>query len=81
MKQNITLTIDKTLLKKTRALAAQRGFSVGAMLAQELQKIVERENDYQPAKGRALARLHWPFHLGGEKRPNRESLHDREDLR
>ncbi len=81
MKQNITLALDKSLLKKTRALAAQRGSSVSAMLAQELQKIVERENGYQQAKQRALARLHSPFHLGGEKWPDRESLHDRADLR
>lgn len=81
MKQNITLAVDKSLLKKTRALAAQRGSSVSAMLAQELQRIIERENGYQQAKQRALARLDSPFHLGGEKRPDRESLHDRQNLR
>lgn len=81
MKQNITLAVDKTLLKKARALASQRGSSVSAILAQELLEIVEREHCYQQAKQRALARLASPFPLGGEKRAARESLHDRQDLR
>ncbi len=81
LKQNITLAVDKSLLKRARALAAQRGASVSAMLAQELLKIVERENAYQQSKLRALARLHSPFHLGGGKMAARESLHERQNLR
>jgi hypothetical protein len=81
MKQNITLAVDKSLLKKARALAAQRGASMSAIVAQELMKIVERENAYEQAKQRALARLHSPFHLGGGKRTARETLHDRQNLR
>ena len=81
MKQNITLAVEKSLLKRARALAAQRGASVSAILAQELLKIVERENAYDQAKERALTRLHSPFHLGGGKRPPRESLHDRQNVR
>jgi hypothetical protein len=81
MKQNITLSVNKSLLKKARSLAARHGTTVSAMLGQELLKIVERENDYEQAKQRALARLHSPFHLGGGKRATRESLHDRQDLR
>jgi len=81
MKQNITLAVDKSLLKRARALAAQRGASVSAILAAELLKIVERENAYDQAKQRALARLQSPFHLGGGKRAPRESLHDRPNLR
>jgi hypothetical protein len=33
MKQNITLAVDKSLLKKARALAAKLGSSVSAILA------------------------------------------------
>ena len=36
MKQNITLAIDKQLLKRARAFAAGRGSSVSSMLADEL---------------------------------------------
>jgi hypothetical protein len=44
---NITLAVDKSLLNKARVIAAQRGASVSGLLAQELLKIVERENAYQ----------------------------------
>jgi hypothetical protein len=81
MKQNITIAVDKALLKKARAVAAQRGASVSAMLAEELEKITERETAYEHAKQRALARLHKPFHLGGGKPASRESLHGRQNLR
>jgi len=81
MKQNITLAIDKQLLKRARSFAAQRGTSISAMLADELQKSVERETAYQQAKARALAQLSAPFRLGGGKMPERGTLHDRQNLR
>jgi hypothetical protein len=81
MKQNITLAIDKHLLKRARIYAALRRTSVSAMLADELRNIVARETDYQQARTKALAQLNSPFRLGGGKMPNRESLHDRQNLR
>jgi hypothetical protein len=51
------------------------------MLAQELTRIADRENEYELARRRALARLSAPFHLGGQKRLPREALHDRANLR
>jgi hypothetical protein len=77
MKQNITVALDKSLLKKARAIAAQRGASVSAMLAEELSRITDRESAYEQSRRRALARLRAPFHLGGQKRASRESLHER----
>jgi hypothetical protein len=85
MKQNITISVEKSLLRKARALAAQRGASVSAMLGQELLRITDRESDYDQAKRMALARLSAPFHLGGHKpvprEALREALHDRQNLR
>ena len=81
MKQNITLAVEKSLLKRARALAARQGSSVSAILAQELTLIAEREDGYRQAKKRALSRLRSPLPLGGEKMANRESLHDRQALR
>jgi hypothetical protein len=81
MKQNITLAVDQRLLKRVRAVAAHRGTSVSAMLADELLRILNRETAYEQAKMRALARLRSPFRLGGEKMASRESLHDRKNLR
>lgn len=81
MKQNITLAIDKQLLKRARAFAAQRGTSISSMLASELRQMVGREEAYERAKARALAQLDSPFHLGGAGIANREALHDRKGLR
>jgi antitoxin component of RelBE/YafQ-DinJ toxin-antitoxin module len=39
-KQNITVAIDGALLKRARAVAARRGLSVSALLADELRAIV-----------------------------------------
>ncbi len=81
MKQNITLAIDQKLLKQARALAAQRGTSISGLLAAELERLVNREQEYQQARARALARLASAFRLGGGKMPSREELHDRQGLR
>jgi hypothetical protein len=81
MRQNITLAIDKQLLKRARAFAAQRGTSISAMLADELLRAVARETAYQQAQAKALAQLSAPFRLGGGKMPGREALHDRQNLR
>ncbi len=80
-KHNITLAIDKRLLKLARGVAAQRGLSVSAMLADELSALVDRETLYQQAKARALAHLASPFHLGATGMGVREDLHDRKGLR
>jgi hypothetical protein len=81
MKQNITLAIDQPLLKRARAIAAQRGTSISALLAQELGRLVNREAAYVQARRKALANLENPFHLGGTGISNREALHDRQGLR
>jgi hypothetical protein len=81
MKQNITLAIDKRLLKRIRAFAAERGISVSGMLAQELLRIVEREAAYERAKRKAFAHLDAPFHLGGKGITSRQDLHERKNLR
>jgi hypothetical protein len=81
MKQNITISVEKSLLRKARAIAAERGGSISSMLAQELARIADRENEYEQAKRRALARLSAPFHLGGQKPASRDALHDRQKLR
>jgi hypothetical protein len=81
MKRSITISVEKSLLRKARELAAQRGASVSAMLAQELLRIVDREGAYDLAKRRALARLSTPFYLGSHKRIQRGALHDGQNLR
>ena len=81
MKQNITLAVDQHLLKRARAIAAQRGTSVSGLLTQELVRLVDQQAAYTQARAKALAYLKTPFHLGGAGIPNRDALHDRQGLR
>ena len=81
MKQNITLAIEKPVLKEARKLAVQRGSSISGLLAEELRKMVKREAAYTQAKAKALAHLDAPFHLGGKRMADRRELHARKGLR
>ncbi len=81
MKQNITLALDRQLLKRARVFAARQGASISAMLAGELRRLVEAEETYDRAKRKALQHLRAPFRLGGTGIIDREALHDRQSLR
>jgi len=41
MKQNITLSINKDLIRKAKILAGQKQTSISGMLSRELQKIID----------------------------------------
>ncbi|MEE4609342.1 MAG: DUF6364 family protein [Desulfobacteraceae bacterium] len=80
MKQNITLSLDKTLIQKAKILAASRNTSISKMIADELTRLVETAQNYDRARCKALSFLETGFQLGG--RPaDREALHDRDHLR
>ena len=66
MKQNITLAIDKPLLKRAKALAAQRGTSISGLLGQELSTAGHCD---QSRVATFLPPFHYPLflpHLGGD---------------
>ncbi len=77
MKQNITLSIDKNLIRKAKVMAAQKQTSISQMLSRELEKIIQNTERYAWAKKRAFANLRKGFHLGGKKMVSREELHER----
>jgi hypothetical protein len=79
-KHNITVAIDPGLLKKARAVAARRGLSVSALLADELRELVAHDALYTAARKRALALFSAPLSLGGAPL-TREDLHERRRLR
>lgn len=79
-KANITVAIDPALLKKARAVAAQRGQSVSALLAEELRDLVDTDARYSASRKRALSLLQAPLPLGGLPLTRME-LHDRRRLR
>ena len=76
MRQNLTVSLDKQLIQKLRVIAAERSTSISRMLSDELRRIVERSEQYQNAKRRALETLETGLHLGG-KPATRDELHDR----
>ena len=81
MKQNITLSVEKPLLQRTRVAAARRGMSISALIADELRALVERDDAYEEAKAKALASLANAPALGDARIRNRGALHDRKGLR
>lgn len=80
-KQNITVAIDGTLLKRARAVAARRGLSVSALLADELRALVADDTAYESARRQAVALLADGLPLGRAKITDRESLHERRRVR
>lgn len=77
MKQNITLSLDKDILKKAKVLAVKKDVSVTKLLAEELTKIVHEDDQYESSKRKAMARLKKGFHLGGFTFTKRDELHER----
>ena len=79
-KHNITVAIEAGLLKKARALAARRGLSVSALLADELRHLIAEDTRYAAARKRAVALFASPLPLGG-KTLSRDEIHERRRLR
>lgn len=76
MKQNITLSIEKELLRKGKLLAAKNDTSISKMLGDQLKQMVDREEQYETAKRSALLDLEKGFHLGGKITWRREDLYE-----
>jgi predicted transcriptional regulator len=75
-KTNITLKIDRELLREIKILAAREGTSISALMTELLAKRVKRDLHYEQAKRRALARLREGLDLGG--RPlSRDEIYER----
>jgi len=77
MKTNITLKLDANLLREARLLAADRGTSVGAMLAECLEKLVRERRTNGRLRTRALARLRQGMDLHWKPSHSRDELHER----
>jgi hypothetical protein len=77
VKQNITLVIEKEILRKAKLIAAQNDTSISKMLSDQLKQMIDKEEQYQAAKRRALHALKKGFHLGGKITWRREDLYER----
>jgi hypothetical protein len=76
VKQNLTVQLDREIIRKAKVLAAKRGSSIGALVAAQIQESVVADDEYEAARRAALELLDRGFHLGGG-RPNRDALHER----
>ena len=77
MKQNITISLEKEIIKKGKIIAARNDTSISKMLGDNLNRIVEREDEYEASKRRALSYLKKGFRLGGRISWKREDLYER----
>jgi hypothetical protein len=77
LKQNITISLDKDLIKTGKMIAAQQGTSLNRMLRLELEKIIRNARQYDMAKQKAIAAMKAGFHSGLVRYPSRDELHER----
>jgi hypothetical protein len=76
-KTNITLKLDAELVRKAKVVAAQKGTSVSALLAEKLKEAVSEDRDYQQAMKKALALMEQGSPMGWQKPKSRDELHER----
>ena len=77
MHQNVTLKLEKRLIRKAKILAAQQGTSISGLLTQYLERILGEEDGYELARQRARRLLDRGFRLGGTVAASRDELHER----
>ena len=77
MKTNITLKLDRDLLRQVRIMAASEGTSISALLTARLEEMVREGKAYGGARRRALARLAEGFDLRWTPPRSRDELHER----
>lgn len=77
MKTNLTLSLDETLVREAKVLAARRGTSVSKLLADRLEEMVRNDRAYERARRRAVARIERGLALDWTPPANRDELHER----
>ncbi len=78
-RQNITLSLPKSLLKKAKIIAASKDKSMSELLRESLEDKVREATGYKKAMERQLKLLRKGFDLGTKGRItiSREEIHDR----
>jgi len=77
VKTKITLRLDAELLQAARAVAADEGRSLSALLTDPLAAIVRNRRGVTQARERALARLSEGIDLGWTPARSRHGVHER----
>lgn len=78
-KQNVTLSLPRSILRKAKKIATDQDRSLSALMVELLTELVEREDLYAIAKRKHLALLDRETDLGtnGSIGWTRADLHDR----
>jgi metal-responsive CopG/Arc/MetJ family transcriptional regulator len=78
-KQNVTLSLPKSLLRKAKIVAVKKEKSLSQLLVEALEEKVRENIDYKKAKERQFKLLNTGFDLGTKGRItiSREELHAR----
>lgn len=78
-RQNITLSLPKSILKKAKALALKEEKSLSALIRESLEEKIRKDTGYKEAMEKEIRRMEKGLHLGtGGKMPcSRGELHER----
>ncbi len=78
-RQNVTLSLSKSLLKKAKVVAAQEEKSLSELLREALEHKVHQSSRYHTARQRHMMLLRKGIDLGtkGKWRISRDALHER----
>lgn len=78
-RQNVTLSISKSLLKRAKIMAAQKDVSLSELMRKTLESVITQEARYQGAKERQSRLLEKGLDLGTKGRITwtRDELHAR----
>ena len=78
MHQNVTLKLDKDLLREAKVYAAEAGKSLSRLMVEALRNFIGKASGYEKAHKKALAFLHKGLKLGGGPYSrSRDELHSR----
>lgn len=76
-KVNLTIKIEKDLLRKIRIIAAEKDTSISSIVADAIEQQSTQSGRYEEAKRRAIARMNSGVELNWEKPLSRDELHER----
>jgi hypothetical protein len=76
-KQNLTVSLSTQVVQKARVLAAKRSTSISALVAEQVEALVNNDELYERAATSAIARMKRGYHLGGGSMASRDEVHDR----
>jgi hypothetical protein len=76
-KVNLTVKIDKDLLRKIRVVAAEQGRSISALVSDFILEKYSKSESYEEARKRAIALMNSGIELNWEKPLSRDEIHER----